>query len=551
MERVGKTSLKDPMVEVDPQGHGSLMEELRETFLASGSSPEEFDSLVQRRHLPYWCTSWMVHTDPQHTKRIQDCFDQFLPPYSLIEIEVRNDDDDVTGKALLGIVERKVAGGHFSAAVNMLASTDARFLDWGNLHFVDLKDFEVHFCKKASGKCSSKPRSKTLGWYHVSAFRIVTMEMAIHTGWMADAAISNFSDQLQDYMAAGKGSGENRPGARDGEPPHRGDTIEEPDLGDGRRDETDDEERRARTERKRESLHPVFAGAAGRAARDREAKEKQKEEQGLAERKRQEAARLARESAADANRALTHRGPQLVDAPRARLVPREDDPRDAGVGQGYGGRQGRSFLDEIGTIGSDDPYGSGGDQGKRGRDRGNPSGGGGGRDGDEKDRDDPGKKKRKRPSSSPSKKKEKVRGSAVIAPQKNKEKKRRRGHGDPGEDPSSSSDPRGKGHKKHGKKDSRSPRREAKRKRSKDEEKKKRSGRAHKRSRRSSSSSKTSNSQDDLYGHETSKVWKRPRDIQGGCFALDWSRWESFWLQEQVLRVNLRVHGGSKRLRPT
>lgn len=494
------------MADTDPQGHGSLMEELRDTFLASGSTSEEFDSLVQRRHLPYWCTSWMVHSDPQHPKRIQDCFDQFLPPYSLIEIEVRNDDDDPTGKALLGIVERKVAGGHFSAAVNMLASTDAGFLDWGNLHFVDLKDFEIHFCKKASGKCSSKPRSKAVGWYHVSALRIVTMEMACNTGWMADAAISNFSDQLQDYMAAGKGSGGNLPEARDSGPPRRGDAVEELDLGEAPGERSDDEERRARTERKRESLHPVFAGAAGRAARDREAKEKQKEEQGLAERRRQDAARLARESAADANRALTHRGPQLVDAPRARLVAREDDPRDAGGGQGYGGRPGRSFLDDIGTIGSDDPYGSGGDHGRRGQDRGHPSGGGGGRDGDEKDRDDPGKKKKKRKSSSPSKKKEKVRGSAVIAPQKNKEKKRRRGHGDPGGDPSSSSDGRGRGHKKQGRKDSRSPRREAKRKRSKDEDKKrKRSGRTHKRGRRSSSSSKTSNSQDDLYGHETSK----------------------------------------------
>lgn len=318
----------------------------------------------------------MVHSDPQHPKRIQDCFDQFLPPYSLIEIEVRNDDDDPTGKALLGIVERKVAGGHFSAAVNMLASTDAGFLDWGNLHFVDLKDFEIHFCKKASGKCSSKPRSKAVGWYHVSAFRIVTMEMACNTGWMADAAISNFSDQLQDYMAAGKGSGGNLPEARDSGPPRRGDAVEELDLGEAPGERSDDEERRARTERKRESLHPVFAGAAGRAARDREAKEKQKEEQGLAERRRQDAARLARESAADANRALTHRGPQLVDAPRARLVAREVDPRDAGGGQGYGGRPGRSFLDDIGTIGSDDPYGSGGDHGRRGQDRGHPSGGG-------------------------------------------------------------------------------------------------------------------------------------------------------------------------------
>ena len=99
-----------------------------------GPAKGEFDALVERRHLPYWCTDWMVHTDPQHGKKIQDCFDQFLPPFSLVEIEVRNDGDEMTGKALLSIVERKVVNGHFSASVNMLSSTDPLFLDWGNLH---------------------------------------------------------------------------------------------------------------------------------------------------------------------------------------------------------------------------------------------------------------------------------------------------------------------------------------------------------------------------------------------------------------------------------
>lgn len=243
------------MGELDPGGHGALMDELRDTFLASGASQGEFDSLVERRHLPYWCTDWMVHTDPQHGKKIQDCFDQFLPPFSLVEIEVRNDGDEMTGKALLSIVERKVVNGHFSASVNMLASTDPMFLDWGNLHFVDLKDFDVHFCKKASNKCTSKPRSKTLGWYHVSAFRVVTMLTACHTEWMVDAAISNFSDQLQDYMATGRGPGV-APG--DDEPPG------------GRPDErSGDEERQARANLKSQAVHPIYAGGPGRAPHDR------------------------------------------------------------------------------------------------------------------------------------------------------------------------------------------------------------------------------------------------------------------------------------------
>lgn len=481
------------------------MEELRETFLASGASQAEFDSLVERRHLPYWCTDWMTYSHPQHGKRLQDCFDQCLPPYSLIEVEVRNDSDEATGRALMSIVERKVASGHFSATVNILASTDPLFLDWGNLHFVDLRDFDIHFCKKAAGKCTSKPRSKTLGWYHVSAFRIVTMQTACHTEWMADAAISNFSDQLQDYMSTGRGAG-GIPGQVDEGGDGRRDVEDAaPEGRDERSEKSDDEDKRARAAEKREPLHPIYAGGAGRAAREKDAREKVREEQLDAERKKQEAARRARESALEANRAINTREPQLVEAEKVKLRARVDRSGDAGGGPGYGRGPGHSFLDDIETVGSLDPYGAGGDRHRKDRRGGLPSGGGAGRDGGHGDRDGRDNKKRKRSSSSPSKKKEKVRGGAVIAPRKKKKEKKRRGDGGPGGDPSSSSDGRGYGRPKRNQRDSRSPKREGKKRRSKESEKKRRSGGTRKRDRRSSSSSKSSNSQDDLYGHETSK----------------------------------------------
>eukprot|EP00434_Breviolum_minutum_P037625 symbB.v1.2.033370.t1/scaffold4139.1/size44681/1 len=430
----------------------------------------------------------MVHTDPQHRKKIQDCFDQFLPPFSLVEIEVRNDGDEMTGKALLSIVERKVVNGHFSASVNMLASTDSLFLDWGNLHFVDLKDFDVHFCKKASNKCSSKPRSKTLGWYHVSAFRIVTMLTACHTEWMVDAAISNFSDQLQDYMATGRG-----PGVAPVDDDHR---EERPDERSG------DEERQARANLKSQPA-PIYRGGPGRGSRDRGDGRKAHDEQAeAAERKKLDTAKQARESALEANRALGGGTPQLVNPPGVNLTARKDGSRpDAGGAPGFGRGPGHSFLDEIATLGSDDPYGSGGDRGQdRDRRRDRPPGGGGGHGDDRRGRDEEKGKKRKRDASSSSGRKSKVRGSAVIAPARKKDRKRR-GDGGPGSDPG-----RGGDKKKKSCKDSRSPKKDARNKGVKlSDRKKKKVKKSNRRGRGSSSGSRSSNSQDDLYGHETSK----------------------------------------------
>lgn len=157
-------------------------------------------------------------------------------------------------------------------------------------------------------------------------------------------------------------------------------------------------------------------------------------------------------------------------------------------------------------MGSDDPYGSGGDRGQdRDRRRDRPPGGGGGQGDDRRGRDEDKGKKRKRDASSSSGRKSKVRGSAVIAPARKKEKKKR-GDGGPGSDPSSSSDSRGGDKKKKSRKDSRSPKKDARNKGVKlSDKKKKKAKKSNTRGRGSSSRSKSSKSQDDLYGHETSK----------------------------------------------
>ena len=483
-----------------------LLEELRDTFLASGCSAGEFESLLSRRHLPDWCLQWMDYDDQHHSRRLQDLFDQYLPPFSLLEIEVRNDADEETGRALISIVERKTGNGHFSATVFMLASTDSQFLDWGNLHFTDLKDYDVHFCKKAAGKCTSKPRSKTLGWYHVSRFRLVTVKMACEVRWMVDAALCNFSDQLQDYMSSGRGaSGPQGLGSPNRElSPGRGaNAREEMPLG------SEEEEKKERAPEKRKTIKVPLRGSVARMERPDEGQTTRGPEDDATRqsRKKEEAAKQARESALVANRALSGRGPQLVDVPRVDLRARED-PQKPDLGVGYGRLRGHSFLDDIGTVGSDDLM----EVPKEGtsrqeKDRGRRPGGGGGHSEDDDDRRDRRgrEKKRKRSRSSSSAKKARPRGSAVIAPS-NKRKRKHKGSGDRGSDPSSSS-----GSKRDAKKDdrrkknSRSPRKRRRGDKQKKDVKKRKKASSRKTGRRSSSGSRSSNSQDELYGHETSK----------------------------------------------
>ena len=510
MSRQGITSLKYPkMVTATALESRDLLDELRETFLSSGCSEGEFESLLERRHLPDWCLQWMNFEDQQHGRRLQDLFDQYLPPYSLVEIQVRNDADEETGKALISMVERKTGNGHFSATVSMLASTDPQFLDWGNLHFTDLKDYDVHFCKKAAGRCTSKPRSKTLGWYHVSRFRLVTVKMACEVNWMIDAALSNFSDQLQDYMSSGRGAGGPQ---RSGSPriedsPARG--------ADGQaevRGRSEEEEKKERVADKKRTIKVPFRGSVGRMGKP----EMEPGQRGPAEevarqsKVKEDAAKLARESALAANRALSGRGPQLVDVPRVDLRAREEKPRtDLGLGAGYGRSHGRSFLDDIATVVSDDPMEVPREGARRQvKERGRRPGGGGGHSDDDDDdkRGDRGRdKKRKRSRSSSPGKEPRPRGTAVIAPSKRKEKKRR-GSGDPGSDPSSSSDSR-KGGKKDDKKKraSRSPQKRRRGDKHKKDSKRKKKAPTRKGGKKSSSGSRSSNSQDELYGHETSK----------------------------------------------
>lgn len=477
------------MAETDALNSNGLVIELKDAFLGGNGSPEEWEEITTRPELPTWAVHWMHGDDEERKDQLDELFQYYMVPFTLIEMEILDDHGISSGRALVWVIEAKVTASQHAAKVWFLASTETQFDDWANLHFNDLKDFDLHFCRRHPSGCKVKPRSSKLGWYHVGVFRLLTVAKAVEQDYMKEAVIEQLGDHLTAYM-------------EEKEVSHREEVQA---LVEQRREEAvrttsakfkakQKEDLEARTRR-------VPEEPKGSPPRKAVKLPKATEDQKKAE--RAEAARKARENADAAAKALSGGQPHMLEPPgvtrRERREKREekveDDRRAPGGGFSYGGRGG-TFLDNISALGSDDPYGA--DQREkppRGPGRGGPGGGGGGSP--PKDRG----QKRRRSSSSP---KKPVRASKVIAPEMSRRKRK------PGGDPSSDPDPSSEDGKKR--KDD-EPRKKKKKLR-KDNESSSHSGekkhgrrrkRRHKKKDKSSSSRSSRSSEDEIYGKETAK----------------------------------------------
>ena len=489
-------------------GLESLVGELQDAFLAAGHKQIEWDRLLTSPHLPTWALSWIHFDDPEQGEKLNRLWQGLVGLGDLLEIEVRDDSGQSTGRAMLSVQELRITSGQYVGKLKFVCSTDPLFEDWSKLHLNDLGDFEFHFCRKGPGKCSTKPRSKQMGFMHVSTFRVMTVSGAINHEYAADPVVSYFSHTLQKYMSERTPPGEGEQKEAEEAKPARGrspdDIFDEVEVG-------DPQDKRQSVRR---SLTPVRAreprGGAkrlGASAEEERAPKVAKTKELLEDRARE--TKRAKEAALDASRALGVVGPQLVAGQKVSL---REGP---GGGRTFGGArdEGRgdpasshlrtkNWLDDISVIGSDDPYGGGlGGDPPRGGDHGkkpphDPSGHG------QREKKE---KKKKRDSSSGSDKKAPVRGEGVIAPEKDKKKRKRKDHGDPSSDPESSGSKKGRkdpDKKKKVKKD----RRESGSDDEKQKEAPRRKRHRRKRRRRSSSErSSTVSSQADLYGRETSK----------------------------------------------
>ena len=447
------------------------MEELRESFVRGGFTEEDWEDLVNRPNLPDWSIRWSGVTSEDYPEKVNELARYYFKPRTFIEVEVRDTEaNTAVGKAVLQLKEIKCpSSNQWTAKVNFIGSNLASFSDWGVLHFDDLQDFEVHFCKKAD--CTTKPRAKTMGYFHVERLRLLPLREAMKLDYGKDEVLSAFSDFLQDLMneamvRAGQGlddeedrkkddlgaeAGLGRPGEGAGVPA-RGAVVE--------------------------GTTPKFGRGPEKA------KPLKKPEKGRGEDPRQ-ADKAAREAAKEAAKALNTGHPQLV------LQPRKDEPPPKVNFQ----KRPDNFLDEISNQHTSPGRGrSRSERSPRGREQGQQK-----MSGDRRGRDEDrggGDKRKKRDRSSSSRKGRKpVRAELVIPVAKDKQRKRRRQDPDPSDDPSSH------GGGKKGKKD---------RKRSEDDKKKRRSKkkdgrRKRKKDSRSSSSSSGSSSEVDLYGKDSQK----------------------------------------------
>ena len=155
-----------------PQVHMALMEELKESLLHGGGTEEDWKDLVERPNLPGWAVKWSSVLNEDYAERLAEMCSYYLKPNTLVEVEVRSTEDDkAIGRAILQIKEIKNPRSQWAAKVRLVASDEASFTDWGVLHFDDLQDFEVHFCKKAG--CSIKPGAKSYRYFHVGRMRVL------------------------------------------------------------------------------------------------------------------------------------------------------------------------------------------------------------------------------------------------------------------------------------------------------------------------------------------------------------------------------------------
>ena len=466
-----------------------LVVELKDAFLDGNGSPEEWEELVLRPELPAWAVQWMHGDDEERKELLDELFRHYLVPYTLVEIEVTNEDNVATGRALVRIEEAKVSASQHTARVQFLASTQEDFDDWANLHFNDLKDFDLHFCRKHPSGCKVKPRAAKMGWYHVGAFRVMTMIKAVEHGYMRNVVLEVFGEHLAAYM-------EEKEVNRRAEDLQRAENHKA-EIARTAKAKAKLGEKLPGDGKEKPVLEETVEPAPSRPPKvPRFTSREQKDE-------KLDASRKARSQAEAAASALASSAPIMLEP--AKVVTRSKGVADVlevrqsalkGCGGGQGGNdRGVSFLDNISAPGSDDPYG--GDKlplkPVRFGDGGN---GGGGRDSPPKDDR---RKSRRSPSSSS---KRPLRASKVIAPEK--VKKRKRPGGDPSSDPESSGD----GDKKKKKED----RKDKKKKKEKDEKKrhsrspeKRRSRRRRSKKKAKSSSSRSSRSEDEIYGRETAK----------------------------------------------
>ena len=177
-----------------------LITELKESFVHAGGTNEDWRDIIERPNLPDWHKDWSGVTVGDYVERLADMAKYYMKPGTLIEVEVKeSENQEPVGVAILQIREVKNPKSNWAARVRFVASDSESFTDWGVLHFDDLQDFEVHFCKKAG--CSLKPPAKTYGYFHVCRLRLLPVSEALKLGYGNDEVISVFSDYLQDMMS--------------------------------------------------------------------------------------------------------------------------------------------------------------------------------------------------------------------------------------------------------------------------------------------------------------------------------------------------------------
>lgn len=91
------------MAETDALNSNGLVIELKDAFLGGNGSPEEWEEITTRPELPTWALHWMHGDDEERKDQLDELFQHYMVPFTLIEMEILDDQGISSGRALVRV----------------------------------------------------------------------------------------------------------------------------------------------------------------------------------------------------------------------------------------------------------------------------------------------------------------------------------------------------------------------------------------------------------------------------------------------------------------
>ena len=91
------------MADADALNSNGLVIEMKDAFLGGNGSLEEWEDITNRPELPTWAMHWMHGEDEERKEQLDELFQYYMLPFTLVEMEILDDQGVSSGRALMRI----------------------------------------------------------------------------------------------------------------------------------------------------------------------------------------------------------------------------------------------------------------------------------------------------------------------------------------------------------------------------------------------------------------------------------------------------------------